>query len=121
MSYLVDDEQELVNSLSQLLSKIGYKVKSFTDSSKALNYFKQHSDAIDLLISDQVMPGLEGTRLLQCIREIREDLPAIICTGHSELLEGNIHADIQINTVLRNPFTASEVSKNIGDILATRH
>lgn len=118
---LVDDEEELVASLSQLLSTIGYDVKSFTDSNAALHYFRDNPDTIDLLISDQVMPGLEGTTLLQRIREIRNDLPAIICTGHSELLEDDMHGDVQIQSVLRKPFTASEVSRNIGDILAIRH
>ncbi len=118
---LVDDEEELVESLSQLLSTIGYSVTSFTDSAEALDYFKDHPDGIDLLISDQVMPGLEGTRLLQSIREIREDLPAIICTGHSELLEGKIEDNVQIDSVLKKPFTASEVSRNIDTVLAARH
>lgn len=118
---LVDDEEELVESLSQLLSNIGYSVKSFTSSTEALDYFKNHPDAVDLLVSDQVMPGLEGTSLLQSIREIRADLPAIICTGHSELLEGKMEATVKIDSVLRKPFTASEFSRNIGNILATRH
>ena len=117
---LVDDEEELVESLSQLLSTIGYSVTSFTDSSAALDYFRRHPDGIDLLISDQVMPGLEGTRLLQSIRKIRKDLPAIICTGHSELLEGKIENNIHIDSVLKKPFTASEVSRNIGSILGAR-
>ncbi len=117
---LVDDEEELLESLTQLLSTIGYSVTAFTDSSEALQYFRDHPDAIDLLISDQVMPGLEGTRLLQSIREVRQDLPAIICTGHSELLEGKIEQDIHIDSVLKKPFTASEVSRNIGSILGAR-
>ena len=61
----------------------------FFDSHQALAYFESHHNEIDLLVSDQAMPGLLGHEMIAKMREIKPSLPAVVCTGFSakEVLE----------------------------------
>lgn len=115
---LVDDEEELLGSMSELLTKIGYQVSAFLDSSAALEKFRDNPDEFELIVSDQMMPGMTGTTLLKAIRELRQDIPCIVCTGHSDLLEGTDVSGVAIEKIMRKPFTASEISRHIFTLLS---
>lgn len=119
---LVDDEADLLGSLKDLLDKLGYEVEAFNDPLDALASFRQKPEAFDLVISDQLMPGLSGTGLMQSMRALRSNLPVIICTGHSELLyENESNASVceagGLNSIMRKPFTASEMSRSVREAL----
>ncbi|MFZ5765982.1 MAG: cache domain-containing protein [Thermodesulfobacteriota bacterium] len=77
----VDDEELLVDVNRQILEMLGYRVAGITDSREALAYVRQHADEIDLLITDYTMPGMTGITLAIRAREIRPDLPVLLCTG----------------------------------------
>ena len=49
-----------------------------------MNSFKQHPDDFDLIITDQVMPGLTGVEISQKILELRPSIPILLITGYSE-------------------------------------
>ncbi|MDA1371044.1 MAG: ATP-binding protein [Proteobacteria bacterium] len=115
---LVDDEEELLNSVRGLLVNIGYSVEAYSDAFEALDAFRLLPGGYDLLISDQVMPGMNGTVLMQKLRELRENLPVIICTGHSEVLDKDYEFESEINSVMRKPFTAIELSHSIDQALS---
>ena len=120
---LVDDEEDLLESLKDLLGNLGYAVEAFNNPLDALASFRQQPEAYDLVISDQLMPGLSGTGLMQSMRQLRANLPFIICTGHSELLyssesdAGESEAS-EINSIMRKPFTAAEMSRSVREALA---
>ncbi len=114
---LIDDEEELLKSLEELLSRIGYLVDAYTDSTDALKHFLKQPEKFDLVISDQVMPGLTGTGLIRAIRGLRAELPCIICTGHSDLLKGTDTSNVVVDRVMRKPFTATEMSRSISTLL----
>lgn len=115
---LVDDEVDLLESVEMLLSTIGYSVEAHTDSLEALKSFRRQPQRFDLVISDQTMPGLNGTRLMQSMRELRADLPMILCTGYSDVLDKNNEYQAELSSVMRKPFTAAEMSRTIDQALA---
>ena len=117
---LVDDEIELLESVKRILMGIGYDVDAYSDSVEALKSFKEEPAKYDLLISDQVMPGLNGTGLMQSMREVRNDLPVILCTGYSEVLDESYNQESDISTIMRKPFTAIEMSHSIEQALTPR-
>ncbi len=80
---VVDDESDVVNYLSELLTAAGYRVAAFTDPEAALHHFQRDPDAIDLVITDQEMKELKGTLLAQALLAQRPALPVILCTGFS--------------------------------------
>ncbi len=81
---IVDDEPYLANYIGDQLQHHGYKVSVKTSSKDALKLFRKKPEIFSLLITDQTMPELTGLELITSIREIRPDIPVIICTGYSE-------------------------------------
>jgi YesN/AraC family two-component response regulator len=61
-------------------------VTAHTSSLVALNAFQNEPDRFDVVITDQTMPGMTGVDLAQRMLQIRPDLPIILCTGYSNLV-----------------------------------
>ena len=67
-----------------MLEEFGHKVFAAVNGTRALEILRGE-DPIDLLITDQAMPGMKGSELAATIRAERPDLPVIIATGYAEL------------------------------------
>jgi len=80
----VDDEVPLVKLGERLLSRLGYKVVARTSSIEALEAFRNRTDEIDLVITDQTMPNMTGIELAGELLRLRPGLPIILATGYSE-------------------------------------
>lgn len=82
----VDDEEILMEMGRDILEELGYQVTALTNSRKALELFRAQPDAFDLVMTDMTMPGLTGADLSQEILQLRPDIPIILCTGLSEII-----------------------------------
>jgi CheY-like chemotaxis protein len=80
----VDDEFAITRLASMILPKYGIAVETENDSLKALATFRNRSDEFDLLVTDQIMPGLTGVDLTREVLLVRPGMPVILCTGYSE-------------------------------------
>jgi len=78
---LVDDDEDLLFSVTLMLQKLGYNVTSQNDPIKALELFRLAPHSFDLVITDQAMPNLNGIQLAEDIAALRPGLPIILCTG----------------------------------------
>jgi PAS domain S-box-containing protein len=78
---LVDDDENLLFSVTLMLKKMGYNVTSQNDPIKALELFRTDPHSFDLVITDQAMPNLNGLQLAEELAALRPDLPIILCTG----------------------------------------
>jgi CheY-like chemotaxis protein len=85
---VVDDDSLVLLSTSAMLEDLGHQVISATSASKALEILSTSDLDIDLLISDQVMPGMTGLELARTIRASRPRLPIILASGYAELPPG---------------------------------
>jgi len=79
---LVDDEQILANLAAAFLTQAGYAVTKFYDPASALAAFRSHPYDYDLLLTDLAMPGMTGVDLAERMRELRPELPVVLCTGY---------------------------------------
>jgi DNA-binding NtrC family response regulator len=80
---IVDDEDMVLTSLKSFLSlETSYIVKTFTSAVEALEYIKDQD--IQLVISDYLMPEMDGISFLAKVREIRPEVPRIILTGYAD-------------------------------------
>ena len=80
---IVDDEEMVLTSLNAFLSlETDYKVKSFTSAKKALEYIKDNK--VDLVVSDYLMPEMDGITFLSEVRKIIPEVPRIILTGYAD-------------------------------------
>ncbi len=78
---LVDDEENLLELLSEVLTDEGYEVTTATSAEEALGKFEK--DPFPLVITDILMGGLDGIELLQIIKEHYEQTQVLIITSHA--------------------------------------
>jgi DNA-binding response OmpR family regulator len=114
----VDDEESLVGFGTTVLERVGYMVEGYTSSIEALDIFTRSPEKFDLIITDHIMPKLQGMELAKKILKIRNDIPILLCTGtkSDQLIE---HAKVSgIMEVLQKPIPMKTLIKTINDILA---
>ena len=109
----VDDERGIAQMAEHILESLGYRAVVMTEGAKALELFRNDPDKFDLLITDQVMPGMTGAEMFTEMRAIRPDLPAIMCSGFSEQLTRTDAIVLGISEVLPKPVTRSELANAI--------
>ena len=78
---LIDDEQCIVDIGKELLTSLGYVVDTRTNAIDSLEAFRCRPDEYDLIITDFTMPQMDGEKLITGIREMRQNIPIILCTG----------------------------------------
>jgi DNA-binding response OmpR family regulator len=115
---LVDDDPEVLDVQAQILSRLGYCVTAFRDPQEAFARFRDDPCRFDLVITDEIMPGLRGTEMAALIRGIRPDLPIMIVTAGLEVerTRGKTKA-LHIGNVFLKPFDKSGLAAAIDAIL----
>jgi PAS domain S-box-containing protein len=113
----LDDEKHLAELGVEMLAPCGYKVTAMTNSRDALEIFRTNADAFDLVITDMTMPILTGKQLAAEIKTIRPDLPIILCTGFSELINETKAKDSGIDAFLMKPYAAGDLLRTIHRVL----
>ena len=116
----VDDEEMLVGWGKTTLERLGYQVTAFTDSRKALRAFSADPKNYDLVITDHAMPEMAGARLSQELLRIRNDIPIILCTGHSETITPEKAKEMGIREYLMKPLARQELADAVRRILDCR-
>lgn len=114
---VVDDEASLVKTVKQLLKRQGYEVIAKTSSTEALKLFQKKSDKFDLIFTDMGMPKIPGNRLAKEFIKIRPDIPIILCTGHSELIDDAKTKELGIKAYTMKPLMKSDLVKTVRKVL----
>jgi CheY-like chemotaxis protein len=114
---LVDDEGPQLQSAVHMLERLGYEVVARTDSLDALDLFQADSNAFDLVITDQTMPKMNGDKLAQSLLSLRPDLPVILCTGFSEIIDEVRAKAIGIRGFVMKPYTVKEMAEEIRNVM----
>jgi CheY-like chemotaxis protein len=110
---IVDDDVDVADGLSLNLTRLGYETAPVYSPREALEIFKEDPSAWDIVISDQVMPGLKGLDLLIEMRNIRPDLRSILCSGFSANLTDEVIHAAGIDTYLTKPASTTAVAAAI--------
>lgn len=80
---IVDDEEMVLTSLSSFLTlETNYTVKVFTSAKEALDFIEKES--VDLVVSDYLMPEMDGISFLAEVKKLRPEVPRIILTGYAD-------------------------------------
>jgi len=110
---LVDDEEAILVSIRRTLKTFGYQVVALKDGLAALELFEKMCKDFDLVITDMTMPGLTGLELSKKMQDIRSDVPIILCTGFSDVIDRDKARDIGIRELLMKPVGIRE----LGDVI----
>ncbi|QTA80801.1 Two component system response regulator/histidine kinase, PAS domain-containing [Desulfonema limicola] len=117
---IIDDDIQIVRILKRILEGLGYKVRSYENSLDALKDFKENPDGCDLIITDLVMPEINGIELSQKIMDIRSDIPVIVCTGNQDMINKDYALNLGIRKILPKPVSMRQLSMEIRRIFDTR-
>jgi PAS domain S-box-containing protein len=109
----VDDELDIITMINQMLSQLGYQTTLCDRSSGALDVFREDPGRFDMLITDQIMPGMTGLELTREVRRIRPDLPVIMCTGYSKTVSEEDIADAGVREMLMKPVALRQLAESI--------
>ena len=110
---VIDDEKVIARLTCMILEGLGYQVTICLDSRQAVAQFAAHPADFDLVISDMTMPFLTGAELAQRMLAIRPELPIIICTGFSELINEEKAVALGIRRLLMKPVLRDELAQAV--------
>ena len=93
---------------------------TFADSTTAWAHFQQDPNAYDLVITDMTMPNMTGDVFTQKLHLKRPDIPVIMCTGFSEIIDENKARALDIDAFLYKPVIIADMLKAIRNVLENK-
>jgi PAS domain S-box-containing protein len=114
---LVDDERHLCDTMSRLLSRLGYSPTARTDSLEALELVRKNPGRFDLILTDLTMPGLTGAELVRAIVELGVDTPILMMSGYSGGWTPEALEKLGVDKLLAKPISAVDLSHALRDAL----
>jgi len=118
---LVEDEKGVRAMIRHFLKQEGYTVLEASNSQEAFLHADQHKDAIHLLVTDLVMPGMNGRELAERMKSSRPDMKVLFVSGYTgEAIARFGVLDKGVN-YLEKPFTAEGLASKIRGVLDTNH
>ncbi|MBL8350793.1 MAG: response regulator [Burkholderiaceae bacterium] len=107
---LVDDEEPLVRLGEEMLAELGYEPVGFTSGADALQALRADPQRVDLLLSDEAMPGLTGSELALAARALRPDLPVVLMSGFVTPALQQRARELGAAAVLGKPLVAADIA-----------
>jgi CheY-like chemotaxis protein len=102
-----------------MLTNLGFKVLEARDGVEALEIFQQHQDEIRCVLSDLVMPRMDGWDILIALRKLSPDIPVILSSGYDEahVMAAGEHPE-RPNAFLGKPYQIKRLSDTINRVLS---
>jgi CheY-like chemotaxis protein len=107
---VVDDERPIANAVKQMLERLGYTVTAVFSSQEALDLFTDNPAGYDLLLTDQTMPIMTGDQLALKTLALRPDIPVVLCTGFSHVIDKARADEIGIHALISKPVVRRELA-----------
>ena len=117
---LVDDERPILSSVSKALKRLGYSVTVAADGVEAFDLFSPDPDSFDLVMTDLTMPRMNGVDLAEKIREVRPDVPIILCSGFNDIITDQEARSKGVTGLIFKPVGTVDLDMAIGAALKAR-
>ena len=114
---VAEDEDSVRQLVCMTLTRFGYEVIEANSASAALSLLQDQIDKVDLILTDVMMPGMNGIELSREVRRKRPDLPVVYMSGYTE------HTDLEPvrpgrkPILVRKPFGAAELCGVVNSVL----
>ena len=116
---VVDDESMALVLIKRLLSEAGYHVVTAQSGFEALDLFRRQPHSFHLVLLDLTMPFMDGEETFQRLREIRADIPVVLCTGFIQRNRLDKLMKDGIAGFLRKPLAPDEIVDHVRGVLAS--
>jgi PAS domain S-box-containing protein len=103
---VVDDEAAVRDPAQYVLEKYGYRVLVAAEGAAAMVLFALHRTEIKAVLTDMMMPGMDGPKLVRALRQLDARLPILGMTGLIDPLPGKEQKNLELLDVLAKPFEA---------------
>lgn len=112
---IVEDDEGVRSLLKEVLTSLGYRVTEAGDGGEALRLVEE--DGFDLVITDVIMPGMDGRRLYETLKGRFTEIKVIFISGYAEDIihkHGVMEKDIPF---LEKPFTLKKIAAKVREVL----
>ncbi|MBM4147224.1 MAG: response regulator, partial [Nitrospira sp.] len=110
---LIDDDVDVLTVTKEILREHGYHVTAVYDSSKAVAIFKEHSEKIQLVITDLVMPLVDGDEFIKISKGIKPEIKIIVISAYPQ----NLVSSASIDAVIQKPFENAHLVSTVRQVL----
>jgi hypothetical protein len=114
---VADDELAIREITKMTLEAHGYGVLVASDGSEAVSLYAQHRHEVSLVVTDMLMPIMDGTATLSALRKINPEVKVIVVTGYVDT-EDTTQLSGTVNAILRKPYSAAELMRAVNDVLS---
>ncbi|MCT8972267.1 response regulator [Microbaculum marinisediminis] len=115
---LVDDDDGVRTFVRRALEIDGYAVQEATDGAEALDLLRGPARGAGLVLSDIVMPVMDGIALALNVARERPEVPVMLMTGYANQRERADGLDEIVHDVVLKPFTLAEIRARVRDVFA---
>ncbi len=114
---VVDDEPAICDMVVHVLEGQGYNVMTAKDGTEALAIFIKHQKQIRMVLTDIVMPHMDGLRLARTLKRVKPELNIIASTGQDQEKEKDELNNIGINVILEKPYSSESLQVIVHEAL----
>jgi CheY-like chemotaxis protein len=117
---LVEDEKMILGMMCEVLEREGYEVLAYADPMEGIDICLRHPGKIDLLLTDVMMPGMNGRVMANRVREILPQIRVVFMSGYTEhvlLHDGEVGPHLEY---LQKPFTLETLTRKLAHVLEKR-
>ncbi len=114
---VVEDEPHIREMLAEMLEGQGFQVVSAANGQEALEWLKEHNFSVDLIITDVVMPKMDGVQLFRELQKFAPQIPMIFISGYAEHILEKYGVDETSFKIIKKPFTFSQILGEIRKLL----
>ena len=114
---LIDDEELLLTMGQKALSRLGYRVEGYQSPHDGVAAFKAQPDRFDLVITDMTMPQMTGVGVCEGVKAARADIPVVICSGHSDIINPDNATSMGFAAFLQKPVIIQDFALTIRSVL----
>lgn len=111
---LIDDEEDIRETLKVILTELGYEVEVASQGEEAITHFKralEMGNPFDIVITDYVMPDITGDRLIKSLKALYPNFLAILSTGYADIPVVSNYERFAFDKILLKPYTIEQLLK----------
>ncbi len=116
---IVDDEKNIVSSLTGILVDEGYEVAETGDGIEALEMIQ--ADPPDLVLLDIWLPGMDGIEVLKTVKSYRPEIEILIMSGHGTIDTAVKATKLGCQGFIEKPFSLDQITQSIAEVLNNKH
>jgi CheY-like chemotaxis protein len=118
---VVDDEPSIAMVTKLMLENQNYRVLTASDGPEALALFAQHMDTVDVVITDMMMPFMDGVALIRALQRMSSRVHFIASSGHGDQSRNSELKTLEVTASLTKPYDVTQLLRTLRQLLAPPH